>query len=212
VFSVRKERNYCLWIRSISLIYGGRGFDSRPASVRFVSDEWHWNRSLPEDLTFSCHYQFLSAAVSQCSILTFISMLLPSEEQLQKRENLHTKWFFGASKRFLGAIAKLIKVPLSFIISVLLSCQQVLARFPQDGFPWDFTLWTSMKICREIPNLVKNQTKYPALYYMKSKVRFIVANDINPPYKHFNATRNIFRVLTVTCSWAEHTDSTVVFP
>jgi len=104
----------------------------------FVSDEWHWNKSLPEDLIFSCQYQFLSVAVCQCSILAFISVLVPSQEQSEKRGNLHTKWSFGARNRFLGTIAKLRNAPLSFVMSVRLSCQQVLAWFPLDRFPWDF--------------------------------------------------------------------------
>jgi len=186
----------------------------RRTRVRFPSSlcEIYVGRVALEQVSIRGPHFLLSVAISQCSILTFISMLLPPDEQSEKRGNIHTKWSFGVSKQFLGAIAKLRKSPLSFVMSVLLSCQQVLARFPLDGFPWDFTLWNSMKISREIPNLVKNQTKYRALFYMKSKVRFIVDSNTNSPYKHFNATLNIFRVLMVTCSSAEHTDSIVVFP
>ena len=43
-------------------------------------------------------------------------------------------------------------------------CPHVSARLPQDGFPWNFMMGTSIKICRETPNFVKIEQKYWALY------------------------------------------------
>jgi hypothetical protein len=43
-----------------------------------------------------------------------------------------------------------------------------------------FDIGASIKICREIPNLVEFEQKYWALY-IKSYVGFIVAGDIKSP-------------------------------
>jgi hypothetical protein len=92
------------------IVYKLGQFHMRGRQVRFLSNlcgicvvKWHWDRSLYDNLNFSCHYQFMSV-VYQCSILTFISMLLQSEEQSEKRGNLHTKLSFEAIKELFRAI------------------------------------------------------------------------------------------------------------
>jgi len=48
-------------------------------------------------------------------------------------------------------------------------------------------------------------------FYIKTHVGFIVAGDINFPYKHWFATLNIFVYLTVKCSLTTHTKFIVIF-
>ena len=70
----------------------------------------------------------------------------------------------------LGAFAKV--EPIGFVMSVRLS---VMYQFCPllDGFPWNFILGTSTKICRKTPNLFKIGQKYRAIY-MDTKMLYTV--------------------------------------
>jgi len=48
-------------------------------------------------------------------------------------------------------------------------------------------------------------------FYIKTYVRFIVAGDINFPYKHSFAALNIFVWFTVTFSLTTHTEALLCF-
>jgi len=50
-------------------------------------------------------------------------------------------------------------------------CPHLSTRLPLDGFPRNLILTTSMKLCRESPNLVKTRPKYRTLY-LNNQVRF----------------------------------------
>jgi len=65
----------------------------------------------------------------------------------------------------------------SFQLFVYLSvCPHVPARVPLDGILWNWKLGSIMKICQEIPNLVKIGQKYRSLC-LKTQVCVTVADD-----------------------------------
>jgi hypothetical protein len=65
-------------------------------------------------------------------------------------------------------------------------------------------------VCRENSIFFKNRIKLQA-NYMKTQVCFIVASNINSPWKHCCATLNTFILLTVTCSSTIHRERIVAF-
>ena len=67
--------------------------------------------------------------------------------------------------------------------------------------------WKSMS---RKSNFFKNRIKLQA-NYMKTQVCFIVASNINSPWKHCCAVLNTFILLTVTCSPTIHRERIVAF-
>jgi len=74
-------------------------------------------------------------------------------------------------------------------------------------FQWNLVL---KKYVEKIQFFLKNRIKLQA-NYMKTQVCFIVASNINSPWKHCCAVLNTFILLTVTCSPTIHRERIVAF-
>jgi len=75
------------------------------------------------------------------------------------------------------------------------------------GFPRNFILKTFMKICREIPVLVKTGQKYRTRY-MNTKVCFFVAGVLSSK-KSLLCNTQYFMLLSVACSPTTHREGIV---
>jgi len=69
-------------------------------------------------------------------------------------------------------------------------------------YVWISSWWSEYYII-----LMQHQT-----FLIKTQVGFIVAGDINFPYKHWFAALSVFVLLTVKCSLTAHTKFIVIFP
>jgi hypothetical protein len=97
--------------------------------------------------------------------------------------------------QFLGTFTELYKATINFIMSIHPSFHMY--QFPLDRFRLYFTMGTSMKICWEIPNLVKIRQKYWSVY-MKTYVYLILnCHKSILPVKWYQAVRIAEEVQTL---------------
>ena len=92
--------------------------------------------------------------------------------------------------------------------SVHLSCLHESEPPLTDGFPWNMILWNFMKICWEIPRLIKIGKKFGALYKI-IWVRFIVRGI---KFRYSCKSLDILTLFTVTCGSTVHKERIVFFP
>jgi hypothetical protein len=79
------------------------------------------------------------------------------------------------SGSLLGAFALSWKAPVSWVMFVRSSPCTVLARLPLGEFPWNLILEAFMKICRDMPNVVKTGGKYRTFYTKTLYILFLPA-------------------------------------
>jgi hypothetical protein len=79
---------------------------------------------------------------------------------------------------------------------------------PTDGFPWNLILWNFMKICWEIPRLIKIGQKFGPLYKI-IWVRFVVRGKKT---RYSCESLDILLLFTVARGSTVHKERIVVFP